>query len=322
MRRWRRGRVLDASPGERSWSWSRSHPASAVPAPAIITAAPQALIQAGRHPRRPLPRLRPHRVRVRRGRCPTSARVRWAKDLRLDPSDKRGPCAGQRLHPGAASERRIAHELEPPQESTFGPARRAFDCPTSRMSCCSGTSKADGRRRHRAHEADAGSCVPSSCASPAASSSTWRPTSPRARSRSSSSTSRPHRRPAAVRRARSRARCPRAAGPRAPCSGSTPAPPQAELDAGLRFMASGTRGFRDLLGQRPRRRPRDGARALQLGWCGRWHRCRARSCPRCDHARLSTGSRSTTAPARPRSRGAGATRSRAASSRSRARDPA
>jgi hypothetical protein len=62
------------------------------------------------------------------GPVPDVARVRWATDLRMDFSALRANVQGNafihvRFQPA------IAHELEPPQESTFGPARRAFALP-------------------------------------------------------------------------------------------------------------------------------------------------------------------------------------------------
>lgn len=62
------------------------------------------------------------------GPMPDVRRPRWADDLRLDPSDKRAHVQGSAfirvVFRGA-----VAHQLEPPYGSTAGPARRAFDLP-------------------------------------------------------------------------------------------------------------------------------------------------------------------------------------------------
>lgn len=62
------------------------------------------------------------------GGRPRSASVRWAQDLRLDPSDKAAHVQGGAFlkvtFRGAA-----AHEPTPPSDPTLGPTRRAFDLP-------------------------------------------------------------------------------------------------------------------------------------------------------------------------------------------------
>jgi len=62
------------------------------------------------------------------GRVPGVARVKWASDLRLDPSHKLAHVQGSaflrvRFSPA------LGHDLDPPQDSTFGPARRAYALP-------------------------------------------------------------------------------------------------------------------------------------------------------------------------------------------------
>jgi hypothetical protein len=62
------------------------------------------------------------------GGRPHAALVRWARELRYDPSDKAAHVQGgaylRVTFRGAA-----AHDPDPPMASTFGPARRAFDLP-------------------------------------------------------------------------------------------------------------------------------------------------------------------------------------------------
>jgi hypothetical protein len=62
------------------------------------------------------------------GPVPDVTKVRWASDLRLDPSDKPAHVHGNaflrvRFYPA------LAHDPEPPQDSTFGPQRRAYALP-------------------------------------------------------------------------------------------------------------------------------------------------------------------------------------------------
>ena len=62
------------------------------------------------------------------GGRPRSATVRWARDLRLDPSHRKAHVQGDAFlrvrFQGA-----LAHDPDPPMASTFGPARRAFALP-------------------------------------------------------------------------------------------------------------------------------------------------------------------------------------------------
>ena len=63
-----------------------------------------------------------------RGAPPDIARARWATTLRMDPSHKLAHVQGSafirvRFFPA------LAHDLAPPQDSTFGPARRAYALP-------------------------------------------------------------------------------------------------------------------------------------------------------------------------------------------------
>lgn len=62
------------------------------------------------------------------GAVPTVARARWARDLRLDPSDLRANVQGDAFIK-VRFRQAVGHQLEPPQDSTFGPARRSFDLP-------------------------------------------------------------------------------------------------------------------------------------------------------------------------------------------------
>jgi hypothetical protein len=62
------------------------------------------------------------------GGRPDVAKVRWAKDLRLDPSDKVAHVQGSAFLK-VKFRWATAHELEPPTDPTFGPARRAYDLP-------------------------------------------------------------------------------------------------------------------------------------------------------------------------------------------------
>ncbi|MEA2025381.1 MAG: hypothetical protein U9O18_01685 [Chloroflexota bacterium] len=63
-----------------------------------------------------------------RGTPPDIARARWATTLRMDPSHRLAHVQGSafirvRFFPA------LAHDLAPPQDSTFGPARRAYALP-------------------------------------------------------------------------------------------------------------------------------------------------------------------------------------------------
>lgn len=62
------------------------------------------------------------------GPVPSFARARWATDLRLDPSHRRAHVQGDAFI-RVRFRWAVAHELEPPQDSTFGPARRACALP-------------------------------------------------------------------------------------------------------------------------------------------------------------------------------------------------
>ena len=62
------------------------------------------------------------------GPMPQVVRAHWATDLRLTPSHKPAHVQGSAFI-RVAFRRAVAHDLEPPQESTFGPSRRAFALP-------------------------------------------------------------------------------------------------------------------------------------------------------------------------------------------------
>jgi hypothetical protein len=62
------------------------------------------------------------------GGRPETAKVRWIKDPRLDPSDKKAHVQGN-AYLKVKFRGAMAHDPEPPAEPTFGPARRAFDLP-------------------------------------------------------------------------------------------------------------------------------------------------------------------------------------------------
>lgn len=62
------------------------------------------------------------------GGRPKAAKVRWATDLRLDPSDKAAHVQGSAFLM-VRFRNAVAHTPEPPAVSTFDPSRRAFDLP-------------------------------------------------------------------------------------------------------------------------------------------------------------------------------------------------
>ena len=62
------------------------------------------------------------------GGRPTAAKVRWATDLRLDPSHRAAHVQGSAFLK-VRFRNAVAHTTEPPAVSTFGPTRRAFDLP-------------------------------------------------------------------------------------------------------------------------------------------------------------------------------------------------
>ena len=62
------------------------------------------------------------------GGRPTAAKVRWATDLRLDPSHRVAHVQGSAFLK-VRFRNAVAHTTEPPAVSTFGPTRRAFDLP-------------------------------------------------------------------------------------------------------------------------------------------------------------------------------------------------